>query len=78
MEFHYGFSVFLILGGAVCAWIGPDVSGEQPDGTSGPVAPHLRLWVRVFGVACVGCGFLFLAVTVLGLWGPGAPGPPTP
>jgi hypothetical protein len=78
MAFHYGFSAMLILSGAMCAWIGPDVCGEQPDGTPGPVAPHLRPWVRALGVTCVGAGFLFLGITVLGLWGPGAPGPPTP
>ena len=68
----------LILGGLAAAWIGPDVGGEKPDGSPGPVPPRQRFWVRLFGVVCVLCGAMLLIATLLG-WRPqGAEGPPTP
>lgn len=78
MDIQYAFGILLVLGGFVTAWISPDLPEEKPDGTFGPVTASGRVWLRVFGVACVGCGFVFLVITALGLWGPGAPGPPTP
>jgi hypothetical protein len=69
MNIQYAIATMLILGGVVTVWIGPDVAGEKPDGTSGPVAPEKRFWVRAFGIGCVVCGMALLVATLLGFRG---------
>jgi len=78
VEFQYAFAAYMILGGAAAAWIGPDVGGERPDGSSGPVPPRERIWMRLLGLTCIVFGVALLIATLLGFHGQGAEGPPIP
>jgi hypothetical protein len=78
VDVQYGFAAILILGGALTIWIGPDVAGENPDGSNAPVPEKDRWMVRAFGAGCVACGVFLLVMTALGFRGPPAEGPPIP
>jgi hypothetical protein len=66
MHFQYAFAAMLIMGGIATVVVGPDVGGEKPDGTPGPVPEHQRIWMRLFGVGCILCGVFLLIATLLG------------
>jgi hypothetical protein len=66
MSFECLIAGVLLVGGAVTAWIGPDL-GVREDGT--PFPPGERPWVRAFGIALVVCGAAVLLATLLGFRG---------
>lgn len=78
MNVQYVIAAVLIGSGALTLWAGPDLSGEKPDGTPGPVPPDERRKLQVFGVLCVVCGVCVLVATLLGYRAPPADGPGVP
>jgi hypothetical protein len=75
MHVQYIMASVLIMGGIATVVVGPDVGGENPDGTNGPVKPEHRIWMRLFGVGCIVCGVILLIATLLGFRAP--PGEPS-
>lgn len=62
MAILYFIAAILILGGAVTAWVGPDL-GSCEDGT--PFPTEEKRWVRIFGFSLVFCG-VGVVVALLG------------
>ena len=73
MDIQYVISGVLLVGGAITAWMGPDLEARE-DGT--PLSPGQRRWMRVFGVVLLVCGAVVLVATLLGFRGQPLPGLP--
>lgn len=66
MTTQYFIAGVLLVGGAVTAWLGPEL-GVREDGA--PFPPNERRWVRLLGIGLMVCGAFVLVATILGFRG---------